>query len=87
MDRPSSFNCPTCNALYRLVEVEPGPETVDREIKCCSCGASLASRNGNLVLKYFLVRPLAHKHKLKEEAKAKKGETKLKGGHKKAWAR
>jgi len=55
-EKPSSFHCPNCNALYRVVEVEPGPETVEREITCRSCGAPLASRKGNLVLKYFLVR-------------------------------
>ena len=54
-DKPSSFHCPNCNALYRVVEVEPGPETVEREITCRSCGAPLASRKGNLVLKYSLV--------------------------------
>jgi predicted Zn finger-like uncharacterized protein len=62
-DRPSSFHCPKCNALYRVVEVEPGPDTVDREIKCRSCGAPLASRKGNLVLKYFLVRTAERTHR------------------------
>ena len=55
-DQPSSFHCLNCNALYRVVEIEPGPDTVDREIECRSCGAQLASSKGNLVLKYFLVR-------------------------------
>ena len=30
-DKPSSFHCPNCNALYRVVEVEAGPDTVDCE--------------------------------------------------------
>ena len=33
-----------------------------------------------------LMHLLAHDRKLKEETEAKKGETKLKSGHKKAWA-
>jgi predicted Zn finger-like uncharacterized protein len=62
-DRPSSFHCPNCNSLYRVVEVEPGPETVDREIKCRSCGTPLDSRKGDLVLKYFLVGKLERTHR------------------------
>jgi predicted Zn finger-like uncharacterized protein len=62
-DMPSSFYCPNCNALYRVVEVEPGPETVDREIKCRSCGTPLDSRKGNLVLKYFQVRKPERAHR------------------------
>ena len=65
-DKPSSFHCPTCNALYRVVEFEPGPETVDREIKCRSCGTPLDSRKGDLVLKYFLVRKTEHTHRLRK---------------------
>ena len=63
-DKPSSFHCPNCNALYQVVGVEPGPETVDRAIKCRSCGNSLASRKGNLVLKYFLVRKGERSHRV-----------------------
>ena len=59
-DKPSSFHCPNRNAVYRVVEVEAGPETVDREIKCRNCGAPLTSRKGDLILKYFLVRKAEH---------------------------
>jgi predicted RNA-binding Zn-ribbon protein involved in translation (DUF1610 family) len=52
----SSFNCPNCNALYQLVSIEVGPETVTRDITCRSCGSSLPGREGKLVLKYFLLR-------------------------------
>ena len=68
-EKPSSFHCPNCNALYRVVEVEAGPDTVDREITCRSCGTSFASRNGNLVLKYFLVRKAEHAHRLRRPAR------------------
>ena len=54
-DKPSPFHCPNCNALYRVVEVEAGPDTIDCEVTCRNCGAPLASRRGNLILKYFLV--------------------------------
>jgi predicted RNA-binding Zn-ribbon protein involved in translation (DUF1610 family) len=52
----SSFNCPNCNALYQVVSVEAGPETVSRDITCRSCGNPLLGRDGNFVLKYFLLR-------------------------------
>jgi hypothetical protein len=52
----NSFSCPNCDALYQVVKVEPGPETVDRQIACRSCGSPLAGRDGKFVLKYFLLR-------------------------------
>lgn len=51
-----SFNCPHCNALYRIVRAEAGPETVNQEITCRACGAPLAGRDGKYVLKYFMLR-------------------------------
>ena len=53
-DELSSFHCPNCNALYQVVKVDAGPETVDREITCRCCDAPLIGREGNLVIKYFL---------------------------------
>ena len=51
------FNCPNCNTLYRIIKAEAGSETVDREITCRACGGGpLAGRQGNFVLKYFLLR-------------------------------
>ena len=51
------LECPSCAAKYEVVRVEapPGP-TVDRDITCVSCGAPLNGREGQLVLKYFLVK-------------------------------
>jgi transcription elongation factor Elf1 len=60
-----SFNCPNCNALYHVVKVEAGPETVDREITCRACGAPLAGREGKLVVKYFLLRKSGRVQQLK----------------------
>ena len=56
MSNSSSFECPNCAAKYEVVRVEapPGP-TIDREITCVSCGAPLNGREGQLILKYFLV--------------------------------
>jgi hypothetical protein len=41
----TQFNCADCNALYPLIKVEAGPETVDREINCRACGVPLAARD------------------------------------------
>ena len=57
--RPSafpSFTCPNCDALYQVVKVEAGPETIDGEVACRSCGAPFAGMEGKFVLKYFLLR-------------------------------
>jgi transposase-like protein len=51
-----SFTCPNCNALYQLVRVEAGPESVDRQPTCRDCGAPFNGRAGKFVLKYFMLR-------------------------------
>jgi hypothetical protein len=51
----TQFNCVGCNALYHLIKVEAGPETDDRELSCRVCGAPLPARDGQFVLKYFLL--------------------------------
>jgi hypothetical protein len=56
MPSGKSFVCPNCDALYELVKVKAGPETVDRAVACRSCGAPLPEREGKFVLKYFLLR-------------------------------
>jgi hypothetical protein len=52
----TQFNCTKCNALYHLIKAEAGPETVDRDLNCQACGAPLPARDGQFVLKYFLLR-------------------------------
>ena len=53
---PVHFSCPNCNALYQVVKVEAGPETIyESEITCWVCGGPLAARDGKFVLKYFLM--------------------------------
>jgi C4-type Zn-finger protein len=56
-DRTRDFTCPTCSAVYRLVRVQAAPETVDRMLHCPVCRQPLTSREGDYVLKYFLVSP------------------------------
>jgi hypothetical protein len=53
---PPFFRCPSCNALYQLVKAEAGPETVALEIACSVCSRPLVAREGQFVLKYFLLR-------------------------------
>lgn len=64
-----SFACPNCGALYQVVKVEAGAETADREITCRSCGAPFAAREGNLVLKYLLMRKAGRVQKWKRAGK------------------
>jgi hypothetical protein len=59
------FHCPNCNAFYRVIKVEAGPETPDTEIACRNCGGPLTGREGNWVLKYFLVRKPERVYQLK----------------------
>ena len=58
-----SFTCPNCKALYQVVKVEAGPETVFQEVPCRVCRAALVGREGNFVLKYFLLRKAARVRK------------------------
>jgi hypothetical protein len=54
-----SFTCPNCRALYQLVKVDAGAETVDQEVACRVCGAPFPGRENGFVLKYFLLRKAA----------------------------
>jgi hypothetical protein len=58
-----TFTCPNCRALYQIVKVEAGPETDSREIVCQVCDGPLAAREGEFVLKYFLLRKAARPRK------------------------
>ena len=43
--------------LVPLIRSEAGPETTtDQEVPCRGCGAPLAARDDEFVLKYFLLR-------------------------------
>lgn len=51
-----SFHCPNCDALYQLIQTEAGPETVDQRIACRVCDSPFPARDGQFILKYFLLR-------------------------------
>ena len=51
----SRFNCPTCGALYKVVQVEAEPATTYPEISCRRCDGPLCGRSGGFLLKYFFV--------------------------------
>jgi len=43
----SHFNCPHCDALYQIVKVEAGPETVtDDWVTCRNCAGALPAAKG-----------------------------------------
>ena len=50
------FRCESCFALYQVVKAPAGTETADLEIACQVCNAPLPAREGQFVLKYFLLR-------------------------------
>jgi hypothetical protein len=59
--KPTCF-CPNCDALYQLVKLEAGPETItDRKFPCRACGAPLDAHDSEFVLKYFLLRTAGRK--------------------------
>jgi hypothetical protein len=47
---------PNCQALYQVVKVEAGRETAFHDVTCLACGAPLSGRDGEFVVKYFLLR-------------------------------
>jgi predicted RNA-binding Zn-ribbon protein involved in translation (DUF1610 family) len=46
------FQCPNCQAQYKVVRVEASP-TDDQPLVCLSCGGPLHNREGKFALKYF----------------------------------
>jgi predicted Zn finger-like uncharacterized protein len=63
LGRRPTFTCPNCQALYDVVKVEAGPETMLREVTCLSCGEPLLAREGKFVLKYFMLREASRTEK------------------------
>lgn len=53
--RPEAFDCPNCKSHYKLVRAEADSESPQGQVACRQCGAPLSGREGDLVLKYFLV--------------------------------
>jgi hypothetical protein len=44
-----SFFCLNCQAYHQIIKVERGPETVDRDVTCRSCGAPLPGSEGRFL--------------------------------------
>jgi hypothetical protein len=63
------FHLPNCDAVYQIVRIEAGPETVDRGLTCRACGRPLPGREGKFVLKYFLLRKSDRTQKWKRAGK------------------
>jgi hypothetical protein len=49
------FECPHCQAEYKLVRVDAPVVESTQEIFCRSCDGPLQGRQGRFILKYFLV--------------------------------
>jgi hypothetical protein len=49
------FSCRNCNAKYLLIRVESEPDPSHGGIECHHCGAPLNGREGQFILKYFLI--------------------------------
>jgi predicted RNA-binding Zn-ribbon protein involved in translation (DUF1610 family) len=52
----SHFDCPKCGTPYTLLRVEADATSEDGDIACTACGEPLLAREGQFVLKYFLMR-------------------------------
>ena len=65
-ENQSVLYCVGCDALYEVVRAEAGPESSDGEIPCRVCGAPLAPRDGEYVLKYFLLRKAGRQQGLRK---------------------
>jgi hypothetical protein len=69
-------HCSNCQALYQVVKVQAGAETVDLEIACQVCNGPLIAREGQFVLKYFLLREATRL----DARRARQGSRQPKGG-------
>ena len=49
------FICPNCNAQYKLVRADAYHAASYCQIECYHCGGPLNGRDGQFILKYFLV--------------------------------
>src|SRR5262249_26493681 len=54
-DQPQEFGCPQCQARYKIVRVDAGPQPVNRPLYCKVCQRPFVSRDGEDILKYFLI--------------------------------
>jgi hypothetical protein len=52
---PIRFNCPSCEAEYKIVTIEAPSNTVHIKISCLRCDALFPSGDEAVFYKYFLV--------------------------------
>jgi predicted Zn finger-like uncharacterized protein len=50
----TKFQCPNCEAAYKVVRIEAPPDH-NNPVLCLSCGGPLKNREGKFALKYFRV--------------------------------
>src|SRR5215510_16421104 len=55
MAREEEFECPQCQARYKIVRVKAGPQTVNWPVQCKVCTRPFVSKDGDDILKYFLI--------------------------------
>jgi hypothetical protein len=58
---PFTFNCPSCEAEYKIITIEAPNDTPRSKIGCLRCDALFPSGEGSVVFKYILVEPLSNK--------------------------
>jgi transcription elongation factor Elf1 len=54
-DNSTSFTCSQCGTHYKVVRVQADSQSPDRLLHCKVCKQPLAARDGEQILKYFLV--------------------------------
>lgn len=52
---PIPFNCPRCDAEYRIVKIEAPRDEQHGKIACLRCHALFPAGEGRVYFKYFLV--------------------------------
>jgi predicted Zn finger-like uncharacterized protein len=52
---PISFNCPACEAEYKIVTIEVC-DVQQGKVRCLKCDALFPAVEGSVAFKYFLVR-------------------------------
>ena len=65
---PAPFNCPLCDAEFKVVRIEAVPEGPEYPVFCPACESELPSRDNGAILKYFLVADPASREQRRQPA-------------------
>jgi predicted Zn finger-like uncharacterized protein len=60
------FTCPQCGAEYKVVRMSPQSVLAAQTVKCLHCPAEFMARNGDLILKYFLLKRPARQAQIRK---------------------